>query len=323
MNCLVKKIHHENGSATILETNRGDFTLGKAKLILAMSTLPSTTIMLNSFSPSQLGSIGKRFTAHFFSFVCARVPFGNTEMYSALEERTPGKPEMAAMYVAGENEESKHQFHNQLTAVTVRDENSGVYDTVRNLLKTPSDEQLISSSGHIVFMCASLGQLDHHNPKNRFRLNRDADVTCNTAVQATVNEDVSIVDITCNATLQVTANEKDKALWDTMDRSAFEILERLTPAKGAIEYWNSDTKSWQRERPSTKQIRLKSVVHPASTMWIGRESSSPVNLDYQFRGVDNVYLTGGALWPTGASWNPTCTMTALAMDLADKLSIQA
>jgi choline dehydrogenase-like flavoprotein len=56
-------------------------------------------------------------------------------------------------------------------------------------------------------------------------------------------------------------------------------------------------------------------------MWIGEDKeTSPVNIDYKFRGIDNVYLTGGALWPTGASWNPTCTMTAMAMDLGDRLS---
>ena len=57
-------------------------------------------------------------------------------------------------------------------------------------------------------------------------------------------------------------------------------------------------------------------------MWIGKDEDSPVDLDYKFRGVENVYLTGGALWPTGASWNPTCTMTALAMHLGDRLGSQ-
>ena len=30
-------------------------------------------------------------------------------------------------------------------------------------------------------------------------------------------------------------------------------------------------------------------------------------------------MTGASLWPTGASWNPTCSMVALAMHLADTL----
>jgi choline dehydrogenase-like flavoprotein len=42
-----------------------------------------------------------------------------------------------------------------------------------------------------------------------------------------------------------------------------------------------------------RRIRIRRVlVHPASTMWIGDDSSSPVDQDYRFRGVENVYLTG-------------------------------
>lgn len=309
VHCLVKKIRHENNKATILETSKGDFTLGSAKLILAMSTLPSTTLMLNSFLPSKsLDSIGKRITAHFVSFIYARVPFKDTnKMYTSLEERVrlQEELEMAAMYVAGENRESKHQFHIQLTAATVSDKLPvDHYDSMRCLLKTPSNEILKSSKGHIVFVCAALGQLDHNNPDNWFRIINDGDITC-------------------NATLQVTANEKDTALWDTMDESIFEVLKHLTPDNKTIEYWNSKTKDWQTDHPSVKQIRSSFLVHPASTMQIDAQESSPVNLEYQFRGVENVYLTGGALWPTAASWNPTCAMTAMAMDLADRLSLKS
>jgi choline dehydrogenase-like flavoprotein len=52
------------------------------------------------------------------------------------------------------------------------------------------------------------------------------------------------------------------------------------------------TRRWLKDRPPTSQIRRRVLVHPASTMWIGDDSSSPVDLDYRFRGVENVYLTG-------------------------------
>ena len=279
-----------------------------------MSTLPSTTLMLNSFSPSsfpQMSNIGKRFTAHFASYIFARVPFDkSTEMYASIQDRVPDRLEMAAMYIAGKDRVSDHQFHIQLTAAAVGEKvPNGIYDTMRNLLKTPSNEMLTTCENHIVFVCASLGQLDHHNPANRFQLNDNADIEHNT-------------------TLHFAENKTDNALWGTMDRATFEILDHLTPCK-TIEYWNSETKIWQADRPPVEQIRSRSLVHPASTMWIGGDTEpspvnlnepSPVNLDYRFRGVDNVYLTGGALWPTGASWNPTCAMTAMAMDLADRLS---
>ena len=56
-NCLVTKIRQENGRATYLETTKNDFTLGNAKLILAMGTLPPTTLMLDSFPASSFGQL--------------------------------------------------------------------------------------------------------------------------------------------------------------------------------------------------------------------------------------------------------------------------
>ena len=296
-NCTVKKILHDNRKATTLETSTGDVTLGNAKLILAMSTLPSTTLMLNSFE--HLQGIGRQFTGHFVTNIRARVPLDGINGIHVSR-----KPEMAAIYIVGENEESKHQFHIQITAVAVTDGmDADAYNKMRILLKTPSDEQLRTCRNHLVFICASLGQLDHNNPQNRYELNeRD--------------------DITRNATLHLATNEKDRALWDTMDQATYKVLNCFTSGGKTMEYWNKDTKQWQEERP--KKIRMSALVHPASTMPIGGidDGKSPVNLDYRFRGVDNVYLTGGALWPTGAAWNPTCAMTALAMDLADKLTLK-
>ena len=47
---------------------------------------------------------------------------------------------------------------------------------------------------------------------------------------------------------------------------------------------------------------------------------SAVGLDYRPHGVVNVFVTGGALFPTAGSWNPTLTMTALSLHLADTLT---
>ncbi|RYZ14937.1 MAG: GMC family oxidoreductase, partial [Myxococcaceae bacterium] len=72
--------------------------------------------------------------------------------------------------------------------------------------------------------------------------------------------------------------------------------------------------------PSQKHIRLNIIVHEASPLWMGADpATSVVGLDYRPHGVRNVYVTGGALFPTSGSWNPTLTMCGLAQDLADRL----
>ena len=48
-------------------------------------------------------------------------------------------------------------------------------------------------------------------------------------------------------------------------------------------------------------------------------TDAPVDSHYLLRGSQNVYVTGGALWPQGGSWNPTLTMVALSQHLADLL----
>ena len=121
-------------------------------------------------------------------------------------------------------------------------------------------------------------------------------------------------------------NETDRQLWDEMETKTFEILERyLTNSGQTIQYRSKNNNDWHEmgTRPSPAETRWSGLVHEASTMWIGDDETAPVDLDYRFHGVENVYLTGGALWLIGASWSPTCTMCGLAMDLADKLTKQS
>ena len=302
INCLVKQIHHNNGKAIILETSKGDFTLGTAKVILAMGTLPPTTLMLNSFSKSDfplLIHIGERFTAHFISSIIARVPAKSFKSYKKF-----GNMEMGAVYAAGINDESKHQFHIQLSAIYDSNPWQNIYDRIRHLpdvVAAPSMEQLLSSKDYVVLVCAVLGELDFDNSLNWFRKNEREDVAT-------------------NVTLQVVANAIDNALWDTMDKSTFQMLDIL--AREELQYWHSHGGSsggWENGRPTAQMIRVPGLVHEASTMWIGKDRGSPVDLDYRFKGVENVYVTGASLWPTGGSWNPTCAMTGMAMHLADQI----
>ena len=322
--CVVEKILHKDGKAVTLQTNQGNFELGDAKLILAMGVLPPTTLMLNSFPSSsfkQLAGIGTRYTAHFRSSVIARFPIpdnGDLQKvcHNLTKKSAPARFEVAAMYIPGLSHDSNRQFHIQLSALLDDIPYEDLQNTVCQLpdiFPTLSMEQLklCKDQPYIVFVCKTMGGLDLDNNNNWFRLSNkvpDNDVI--------YSDDE---DITCNTTLQVVPNAADLQLWDTMDEATFEILKMLDdPCQ--MEFWHSSTESWQKERPLESEIRRNVLVHPASTMWIGDDqSSSPVDLNYRFRGVENVYLTGGALWPSSGSWNPTCTMTALAMNLADKL----
>lgn len=105
-----------------------------------------------------------------------------------------------------------------------------------------------------------------------------------------------------------------------MDEGTFQMMERVFAPEGKVEYWHGDPNlgHWTGERPSIPERRVAGLVHEGSTLWIGDKDEGVVGLDYRPHGVENVYVTGGALWPASGSWNPTMTMVALAQDLADQ-----
>ena len=173
-----------------------------------------------------------------------------------------------------------------------------------DVVATASMAQLTTSEDYLVFVCAVLGEMDFRNPENYLRLNGQSDPTTNVMLQAV-------------------AGETDLQTWNTMDEGTFQMLENALSPMGAqaVEYWHGDPNQgvWTNERPPVTQRRVGGLVHEGSTLWIGKEDEGVVGLDYRPHGVENVYVTGGALWPASGSWNPTMTMVALAQDLADNL----
>lgn len=299
--CVVQRIISQGPRATALQTSRGVLPLGNAKLILATGTLPPTTLVQQSFPA--VPQAGERFSAHFITSVVARVPRSDLDPDGGF-----GPLEIAACYVAGKGEDYSQQFHIQLTALADQDPGANSESALRHMpdvVATASKAQLRGSGGHVVFVCAVLGELDYRNPDSWFRPNpADGDPTT-----------ASI--------LQVAELSSDRRTWDVMDESTFQVLERILSPKGPgrVEYWHGtpDEGSWSAGRPPVGQRRVDALVHESSTLHLGEDEHSPVRLDYRLRGVENVFVTGGSLWPRGGSWNPTLTMVALAFDLVDQL----
>jgi choline dehydrogenase-like flavoprotein len=299
--CVVEKILQQDGCATALQTSRGILPIGKAKLILATGTLPPTTLVRNSFPKAS--QVGKRFSAHFITAIVARVLKEDLEPNGGLAEL-----ELAACYIAGIGKNYKQQYHIQLTALWDENPDKNVGTALRympDVVATASKAQLESSEGYVVFVCAVLGELDHRNSDNWFLENTQDD------------------DLTTNSLLQIIENDNDAETWNAMDEATFDVLEKVLSPRGSerVEYWHGspDQGKWNSVRPSPEERRVDALVHESSTLHIGKDEAAPVALNYQCRGTENVFITGGALWPQGGSWNPTLTMVALAQHLADIL----
>ncbi|RTY88510.1 GMC oxidoreductase [Flavobacterium sp. GT3R68] len=297
-NCIVNRIHQQDGVATALDTSRGVVNVGDAKVILAMGTLPPATLIMNSFP--QVKKAGERFTAHFITSVVARIPRKDYDFADQLDEL-----ELAAIYMAGVNAQSGMQYHVQLSVLSDKNPMKNAQKAARympDVVATASIAQLTSSEDYLVFVCAVLGEMDFRNSENNLRLNGQLDPTT-------------------NVTLQALASETDLQTWDTMDEGTFQMLENALSPQGSsrVEYWHGNPNEgvWSAEHPAIAQRRVGGLVHEGSSLYIGKNDEGVVGLDYRPNGVENVYVTGGALWPASGSWNPTMTMVALAQDLAD------
>lgn len=145
-----------------------------------------------------------------------------------------------------------------------------------------------------------MGEFDDKNTDNHVALNKGTDTTC-------------------NVTLQYTLNDRDRALWDVMDEATYDTIKAMSGGHN-IEYWDEASHKWIKGRPATDTIRIPGIVHEASTCFVGpKEAGGSLDELYRPYGVENVFVTGAALFPTAGSWNPTLTMCGYAQDLAHKL----
>jgi len=300
--CIVERLLHDgHGTVTAIETSRGTLAVASAKIILAMGTIPPTTLLMNSFR-HQLPNAGKRYTGHFMSHVVARVKRSAFKKLSSLE--------LGAMYLEGKDAQGL-QYHVQVSAFASahpRLDEPTIAREAPDAAAMASQSQLIGSEDHVVLVCASLGEIKEDHAHNWIRLND----TKHSAA---------------NITLQIMPGHEEQQLWDTMDVATYQTIQALTTSNGAapnIEYWIEDSDgsgSWQAARPTRAQVRLNIIVHESCPLWIGEApENSVVGLDYRPHNITNVYVTGGALFPTSGSWNPTLTMCGLAQDLAERLT---
>ena len=302
--CVVNRLlHDDEGLVIAIETSRGVVNVGGAKVVLGLGAIPPATLLQTSFG-ARLPNAGGRYTGHFMSHVTARV---RRDAYAAL------KPlEIGASYIAGQDPNSKLQFHVQMSAFAESDPVGQAVTAYHNLpdaAAAPSLGQLLGSEDYVVFVCATLGEVGP-NPESWVR-------------PAAVAPDPA-----ASVKLQLTLGPDEQALWDVLDEATWQALAAATTAPGgeppAIEYWVDGPGGvgggWQSAQPGPADIRQTIIVHEASMVWMGSDPASSVTgLDYRPHGVQNVYVTGGGLFPTSGSWNPTLTMCGLAQDLADRL----
>lgn len=256
-------------------------------------------------------------SGHFLTHIVTRAPLSAFKWHPVGSKPEDHRLEIAAHYLAGKDPTSGQQYHVQITAIQSPHPKEDAEDAARecpDYAAAATYEQLEHSTEHVVFVCATLGEFSERNPENWFKL------------------DPGNPDVTTNMKLQYTLTKSDRQLWDTMDEATYQTIEQMAAPDGSeppsegLEYWHIDEHepskgSWKPAHPKQSEIRIPGIVHETSTAFMGSDPSdgSSVGPKYNVHGVPNVYVTGGALFPTAGSWNPTLTMCGFAQDLARQL----
>ncbi|EMD32812.1 hypothetical protein CERSUDRAFT_108621 [Gelatoporia subvermispora B] len=298
--------------ANILHTSRGAlvFPYGKTNIILAAGAIPSTTILLNSVGKEQAGRAGTRLSGHFLTHIAARFPIKEPTGQDGYQSHL----EIGASYLAGLDPTNNLQYHVQITAIHSPHPETDAEDAGRlcpDYAAAATAEQLAGSERYIVLVCATLGELDEHNPNSWVKHNPENP------------------DVTTNIRLQVTLTDKDKHLWGVMDQATYDAIKVMAGDQAAsLQYWHdaadgTNAGSWQTAKPSQANIHVPGIVHETATLYMSddldKDIHASVDKNYRAKGCGNVYVTGGALFPSSGSWNPTMTMCGFARDLAHKL----
>ncbi|EFJ18744.1 hypothetical protein SELMODRAFT_420065 [Selaginella moellendorffii] len=165
-----------------------------------------------------------------------------------------------------------------------------------DLVANPTEEQMQSSKeGFVILVCIGIGEFGENTESGVERTNGDH-LNCD------------------NIKIHVKESKADQAVKTRMEDAMQDVLRALSP-QGRIDFWDSSCNKWKKTLPG--DVRSSIIINESSTMPIEQS----VDINYQLKGTNNVFLTGNAILPIQCgSWNPTLTIVALARHLGAQLA---
>ncbi len=299
---------------TAVETNQGVVPIATGgRVILALATVESTRIALNSFQGipgDAYARIGNNLMVHLRSNLNITIPREATGVPAGLKGI-----QVAALFVKGRHEFKDNNgnvtgvghFHLQITASGGQ---RGVGSEAELFKKIPDIDTLQAHLNpaipdtHIAITIRGIGETQSQNPRNIVK--PDSEIEPETGTQRVF---VNIDDP--RATNLLDGNPKlqrDAELWDAMDRTAQDVAKIF-----------SGTTLPKISTPARDD--LGTTHHETGTLWMGDAPHSVTDTNCKFRHIANAYVAGPALLPTVGSPNPMLTGIALARRLGDHLAI--
>lgn len=290
--CKITGLTYADGRVAALRTSLGALRVGDARIVLAMGTVENTQLVLRSFPPSVIRLAGTNLSANAASFFNCRVP------RSAFTDLAADRPELAALYLDAGTTDREFVLHLSASAtVNPSRDIETIYRMLPDVFGAGTLDRL-TDPDHVVFLV---------NGTTEVAGTRSAD----SPNRIYIGEDGKTVGA-------FRLNESDRRAWDALDSMTDEVL-RLVTRGSRPEFWSHDRQRWELE--FTGGRRMPFAVLESGTLWMGDSPENSVtDLHGRLHAAGNVYVTGGALFPTHGSWNPLLTMAALSLRLARHLA---
>src|SRR5579864_9164699 len=302
----------------------------QSTVVVALGTIESTRLALNTFKDSLAGRaaqrIGQNLIAHLRSNLTIRVPVNSL---TTLPPSTQTSLQASALFVKGKAtvDGEDRFFHLQITASGLN--RMGQDSEAELFKKIPDIEQLDAmlraSDTHAVITLRGIGEMTPQNPDSFIRLS-----STKTEDSRAIAE-VSLADVK-SGTSNTPQSNVDKQTWDAMDALADEValifangepFEILMAKEGKTIPMpaGATTADLRTAHPyGNRRDPEGSTHHDAGTLWMGSDPATSVTNEFGLiHDTTNCYVSAPALFPSLGSPNPMLTGVALARRTADLL----
>ncbi|MES2727918.1 MAG: GMC oxidoreductase [Bacteroidota bacterium] len=286
LNCEAIGLDRSKLGISHIKTTKGKIEVGKAKVILALGVIEAITLTQPAFKENKL--LGRNFIGHFRSQVLVRVPKEAAGVNNDLLQ-------VAALYLSGMT--LGREFHTHISCIYNPREEAQKDDLYR-VIPDPTNLELYMDSDYIYLLLQSMAEIKGER-------------TAQSANYIKATND--------KTEIHFSLDKPELAVWDEIDKVLIQIAHVLANGN-KVEYLQSNN-TWSTKVPAISFMRDYNLIHEAGVMWMGNSAKDSVTDSWgKMHETNNMYVLGGALFPTCGSWNPTYTGMAMAYRLARKFS---
>jgi choline dehydrogenase-like flavoprotein len=291
--CEARKLVRNGDRVTAIETSRGTIKVGGASVVLALGAIESAALAKCSFP--DVPRIGKNLGGHLRAIMGFRIP-------NVQRERRSDRLEIAAYYVAGHDAETARDLHVHVSAVhnpAGERQQDDLYRVLTDVFDKNALQAYADPSGLVVLLHC-LAEWPGRRSERK-------------APEVAVERGRTV--------LRMPMTPDDEQFWGVMQRMMHDICDVIADGR-TIEFLRYDKRGprWSRTPLTAGEICQRELVHESGVLAMGENSAGSVtDANCRFHAVANLYATGGAVFPTCGSYNPTLLGIALAHRLARRL----